>query len=201
MGEWWSIWASPTQWNTAEKKEKKKKEKPSWWKCPHGPYTSHLSISQLPSCWSKPICLLETLKRKCCSVILEKNTTSPLLPCCLDSLILKKKKPTSVGRAMQKADQVNLGLMLSPAGSGKPHLPSAIKVPCHGKGTLSYLASHLHFPHIRSLSSICLSAFLWLTLKPFSWKCLVLNSHLLKFRPNRARVWPWSVTEVSAETV
>lgn len=58
-----------------------------------------------------------------------------------------------MGRTMQKTYQVNLGLMISPAGSEKPYLPSAIRVPCHGKGTLTYLASHLHLPHIPSVSS------------------------------------------------
>lgn len=59
--------ATRTQWHTAagdvlQEEKKHSKEKPSWWKCPRGPYTSQLSISQLPCCWSKSICLRECSK-------------------------------------------------------------------------------------------------------------------------------------------
>lgn len=47
-----------SRWHAAgNTEEKKEREKPSWWKCSCGPYTSHLSISQLPNCWFRPICL------------------------------------------------------------------------------------------------------------------------------------------------
>lgn len=49
-----------SRWHAAGRK--KLKRKAVMMKMPCGPYTSHLSISQLPSCWSKPICLQEGSK-------------------------------------------------------------------------------------------------------------------------------------------
>lgn len=80
------VWVSDRAWErlghndtlvSCCRRRKKKKEKPSWWKCTRGPYTSHLFISQLASCWSKPICLGEGSERKCCSVTLDEHTPPP----------------------------------------------------------------------------------------------------------------------------
>ena len=74
--------ATRTQWHTAagdilQERGEKEKKKPSSWKCPRGPYTFHLSISQLPGCWSKPICLQEGSKGS--AALSFWKTTWPLL--------------------------------------------------------------------------------------------------------------------------
>lgn len=81
--------------------------------------------------------------------------------------------------------------MISRAGSEKPYLPRAIRVPRPGEGTLTYLASHLHFPHIPSLSSLLRlprSARLPADVEAVKLKALCYKlTSVRRFRHNRTR--------------
>ena len=85
-----SVWASDRAWERLGHNDTlqrvtccRRKKKPSWWKCPCGPYTSNLSISQLPSCWFKPICLQEGSKGSAAQSFWESTWSLLCLPAAL----------------------------------------------------------------------------------------------------------------------